>query len=264
MLNIFTNRHIQLTSRLTNGICSGCVAAAVARCVREIVIMELRAIANEFLTEAQNLFPIQDSSVSFAPNPDVAPVELAAAQLFDLHLVANSPAICSTLPADQDPVDCIVAAVNVQLQKQRDLSGMSTTINAASELVKKLGLGSINRYLYELGLPELAYNLQKPNLLEALRNSGAEYAFNFGILKNILQQDNRTNVNAACQAQLSGDQNFQTALSGFLSPYIANAPTLTLCKLLKDMSDPPVRITPAPLTSVLHQRMFISAGASAC
>jgi hypothetical protein len=199
------------------------------------MLIEFRAIAKEFIAEAKTLSLPNWNNASFMPNPNIAPVELVAARLFDFHIgVAVS---CSLSDPTVNPVTCIQAASTTALVGQRSLAA-DGTINATTNKVKAFGLGSINTYLSALGKAERSYASQNDNLLIDLHGSPAEYAFNFGILENILAQDSRSEAaNATCFANLdqfggTGDLLFDNVISGIVTA----GKTRTLCTLLQDMA----------------------------
>jgi hypothetical protein len=238
MRSIFARRYNQLYERI-NGVApcsSACNAAKLGRCARDLMLVEFQAVAREFFAEAKTLPLSNWNSDSFTPNPNVAPVELAAARLFDFHIgVAVS---CSLTDPTVNPNACIQAASSTALLTQRSLAA-DGTISATTNLVKAFGLGSINTYLSKLGKSELSYASQNDNLLIDIHGSPAEYAFNFGILESILAQDSRSeSANTTCfanmQGQFSGNGDLQFA--NVVNPIISAGKTRTLCTLLQDMA----------------------------
>jgi len=244
----------------SNAFCSQaplCDPGLLGRCVRELVIAEFRAVVKEFLAEAKLLFPSPQLFASV--NTSVAPVELAAAKLFDLHLAANtanpSCAALNTLNTDK-LLNCIDSAHNVGLPTQRDLSSLGTTITSYVNTVKSLGLGSLNAYLAKLNVPpRVPYSSQSDNVLQDLHGSAAEYAFNFGILETILAQDSRADsANATCVLAGQGLSAanmplFQSAVNSFLLA----VPAQTLCLVLQALNTGNYNaITPTNL----HPHMF--------
>jgi hypothetical protein len=185
MVNLFVRRHKQYVNLISTGqACTpnpaNCPTLGLDRCVRELVILEMRAVAKEFLNEARQL-SVLTNTYSFPQDPNIAPVELAAAKIFDLHLGSPTPAAqCSTASVyTSDPASCLGTGRTAGLQKQIDLSPSpaSALIESSSTLVKTLGLGSINAYLRLLGIPEISYASQKSNLLIDVANKAA-FAFN--------------------------------------------------------------------------------------
>jgi hypothetical protein len=256
MRSIFARRYndIQTKFRTLNAPCTAqpagsCNIPALARCVRELAIFEFRTIAKEFLLEAKVLFP---NAETFPPINSIAPVELAAARIFDLHLGAPNNAACSNFDSFASSISaaCISAAKNTSLSTQIDLSLISSITSTANQ-VKSLGLGSLNSYLVKLGLPPKSYSALKDHLLLDLRGSGAEYAFNFGIVENILNQDlrNETAV-AVCSFNYPSSNTNPSLVDAYnlaVSTFLADATSRTLCTLLKDMGVP---------TSSLQSNMF--------
>jgi len=290
MLAIFSRRHNDLMQRFRAATpCSDqtkCPPGALAQCVREIVILELRALASEFIKEAKNTqlwpaFPNWDPTIKFASDPGVVPIEAAAARLFDFHLVAPTPsaqAQCfSNTNVGVDPTTCITASAKVGLQTQTAISPPPTAVanllNSVSDNIKAFGLGSYNSYRRKVGLTEIVYALQNNSLLNDIHNSKLEYAFNFGFIEDILAQDLLGTVdsaNATCNALITGLStddytafNFGgvTSLTAFLVP----APSRTLCTLLKELAASGV-LTPGGNNGInnnLHTNMF-RASESAC
>jgi len=248
MLTIFMRRYNQLFDQFFSGQapCSlvSCNKPSLARCVRELAILEFRAITREFLDEAK-LLPLPNWNVnSFPANANVAPVELSAAKLFDLHLGApDIPACDSFTSVNSDPVNCIATAHNTPLVTQQDVTQLPAgTINTLTNQVKALGVGSLNAYLAQLGASPVPYSSLTDNFLIDLHGSAAEYAFNFGILEQIYAQDSRsTSANATCNANIpfapssTSSQQFQNALNSFFPV----AQTRTLCTLFQSMSPTP-------------------------
>jgi len=240
---------------------------------KEFVILELQAIAQEFLSVAQTL-PLSGfnppANPVFPANPSISVVELAAAQLFNLHLYSDSS--CTYQNANSDPSNCINHASTTGLFKQMNLQNQGALINSTSELVKILGLNLINSYLSAAQQPEWAnYASQNANLLYDLHGSQAEYAINFGILASILSQDQRTtqaNIVAVCKA----GQSFNDPTSQQYNPTDAQSFSLmltnaynnhatTLCALLEQM-DPrnTLGVSYGTLSVLphLHPNMFLA------
>jgi len=226
------------------------------RCVREIVILELRSIASEFLTEAKNLALPNWVPTSFGQNANIVPVEVAAADIFDYHLVNHNTTQCALTGTDtpNNVGLCIANATGTALPAQVDLSTISNAaINATSNLVKLMGLGLLNSYLHKLNLAELSYATLNDNLLVDLHGSQAEYAFNFGILSDILAQDSQTNsANATCHSQFSFTGANSVSFELWLNGYIPPASSRTLCTMLQNMSGTGGFTT----TTWLHTHMF--------
>jgi len=183
-------------------------------------------------------------------------VDLAAAKIFDFHLAADpiSPSCTDLNSPSNDPSDCINAAQAVELFIQRDLSTLpANTITTASDAIKTFGLGNLNSYLSKLGQPAQPYALLSDNLLMDIHGSAAEYAFNFGILENILDQDLRVDsANATCKENIIfQNQNENDQFANILNNLIPAAKTRTLCTLLEDMA--------SVLTiTTLHPNMFVA------
>jgi hypothetical protein len=267
IVNIFLQRHNQLVAQMMGAApCSSagkCSAAGVERCIREIVILELRAVAAEFLAEAKNLPGTNwNTAVSFPPVTN-APVELAAAHIFDFHFAEATPltSCCSFSTPSDDPSYCISTAQMTPLNVQIPLTGMTSSINAATEQVKTLGLGSINTYLHALNVTEMSYASQNANLLVDLHGSAAEYAINFGILQSILNSDSRAgagNATATCSANLQFSLPVDTAsFNAQVSSMVTGAQSRTLCTILQAMSNPAIYGQLAScVPASLHRRMF--------
>jgi len=263
--SIFHRRYNQIWDRLFNQApCSGsslnCGRDKVGRCVKELVILEYRSIAQEFIAEAK-LLPLPNT-LKFGPNQNVAPVELAAAKLFDFHFAADPIPDCQSLSTPNiDPTLCIQGAQSTKLKPQRNLQDTSQvpsgTITTATNVVKSLGLGNLNAYLSKLGQPEIhPYSALNDNLLIDLHGSAAEYAFNFGILEDILAQDGRSDsANSTCfeNIQFPGFPSQTILLSQFLGNFIPAAKTRTLCTLLQDMLGGTFGFD---ATTSLHAHMF--------
>jgi len=272
IVNIFLQRHNQLVSQMMNAApCSTpgkCSSTGVERCIREIVILELRAVAAEFLAEAKNLPGSNwNTAVSFPPVTN-APVELAAAHIFDFHFAEATPlSCCAFVTPSDDPSYCISMAQMNPLNVQIPLTGMTASINAASEQVKILGLGSLNSYLHALNLTEISYASQNANLLFDLHGSAAEYAFNFGILQSILAQDSRAgagNATATCNANLQFSLPADTAsFNAEVNSMATAAQTRSLCTILQAMSNSAIYGQLAScVPASLHPHMFRATEAS--
>jgi hypothetical protein len=229
----------------------------MARCVKELVTVEFRSVAKEFIEEAKllNLGSNWNTAVTFGSNANLVPAELAAAKIFDLHLAAPSLSDCASATLDDvngNPVNCIVAAQGTSLWTQRDLSSVST-LNALTNQVKSFGLGSLNAYLSKLALQQVPYSGLHDNLFLDLHGSSAEYAINFGILENILARDSRAdNATFTCTTNLQLGPN-QIGFENFMNVFLTAAKTRTLCTLLQDMSS---GLQPINVGASLHQRMF--------
>jgi len=256
MRSIFTRRYNQIFDLINNvAPCAGgfCSAANLGRCVKEIVILEYISITEEFLNVAKVLPLSGWNNLKFDANENVAPVDLAAAKIFDFHLAADPISPCTGLNSpSNDPSDCINTAQGVQLFTQRDLSTLpANTITTASDAIKTFGLGNLNSYLSKLGQAAKPYALLSDNLLMDIHGSAAEYAFNFGILENILGQDLRSDTaNMTCTTNINFvDQNLNDQFVGVMNTLIPAAKTRTLCTLLEDMA--------SVLTiTTLHPNMF--------
>jgi len=262
--SIFSKRHTQLATRLSNqAFCSPtkCPSAQIDRCIREIVILELRSIASEFLTEALNL-PLS-KKVAFPSNANVVPVELAAAHVFDYHWLASSSQ-CNSLTGSSDATalgSCITNALSTSLPTQMDLSSVSNlAINQTSQNIKMFGLGNLNSYLFALGSTEINYGTADDNILVNLHGSDAEYAINFGILADILSRDSVASVasaNATCHGNLvftgTDIPNWETFLNSVIPP----APSRTMCTMLQDMAQ-----SPAVFTSPTFLQKYMFRGGS--
>lgn len=206
-----------------------------------------------FLDEAKLLFPTFPTLKTFN-HSRVTPVELAAAQIFDLHWApATVPQDC--LDEDQNdfftsPVSCMAQLREAPLLTQRNLATLTpaqqNAITAAGELVKSLGLGSVNAYLAKLNEPLKPHPLSD-NLLLDLRGSAAEYAFNFGILERVFALDARTSsVNETClnvaHAPYAPTSPEAASLwRGVVEEFtVGFAAPRTLCKLMMEMNRPPL------------------------
>jgi len=243
-----------------------CPTLNMNRCIREIIIQEIRSIANEFLKEAQRLGLPNWSNTSFGPNANVVPVELSAAIVFDFHFVNANSTFCASLVGGDlgsAVVNCITNATVTSLPAQVDLSTISSTsVNTASNLIKTLGVGLLNSYLHKLGFSELTYSNLADNILQDLHGSQAEYAFNFGIISDILNQDSQINTaNATCHTAFpSFTGAASTAFESWITAYIPPASSRTMCTLLKDMSAGTSTGNAPPLSTsaFLHTNMFRS------
>jgi hypothetical protein len=260
MRTLWTQRYNQVYQNFYNQAwCSPsgsniCDRAAMGRCVRELVIVEFRSVVNEFLSEAKLLFPGQSSFTR--DDTFVAPVELTAAKLFDLHFAAPVQTACNNLNTYSTDVlsTCLNTAHTVALPVQRDLNqvGASTITSYINDL-KSYGVGSLNAYLAKLGVSQQNYSLLSDNILTDLRGSRAEYAINFGIFENILAQDSRAvSANATCYTNLQFPSNPQSVgqMLNSVGAFLTTASSQTLCTLLKDMG------TTAISTGQLHPHMF--------
>jgi len=268
ILNTFFTRHNQLVAQMMAAApCSSagkCSSAGVERCIREVVILELRAVAAEFLTEAKNLPGTNwNTAVSFPPVSN-APVELAAAHIFDFHFAEMAPSplasCCVFSTPSDDPSNCLSVAQSTPLNVQISLTGMTSSINAASEQVKSLGLGSVNTYLHALNLTEISYASQNANLLVDLHGSAAEYAINFGILQSILNQDSRAgpgNATATCSANLQFTAPADTAsFNAQVNSMVTSAQSRSMCTLLQAMSNSLYSPLGSCVPPTLHRHMF--------
>jgi len=225
----------------------------------ELCILEFRSIVREFLDEAKRIPFLSGHIKTFPTNATVAPVELGAAAIFDLHLGAavDIPACDGAFSGSSDPTACLTAAQSTQLFTQRNLGTSTATINTLSNQAKSLGLGNLNAYLALLGESPVDFSTlsNPPNFLQDLQGSAAEYAFNFGILEQIYAQDSRSDsANATCLANLQfvnnvNTQQFQNALNSFI-PLAKNR---TMCTLFQSMEALAGGIGAVPL----HPRMFI-------
>jgi len=213
-----------------------------------------------FLKEAQRLALPNWMNATFGPNANVVPVELAAADIFDFHLVNPSSTYCVSLTGTETPnalASCIANATVMALPAQVDLSTVNgALINSTSNLVKTLGVGLLNSYLHKLGVSEQNYTNLNDNFLVDLHGSQAEYAINFGILSDVLNQDSQTNVaNATCHTAFSFTGGSSAAFEAFLNLFIPPASTRTMCTMLQNMA---TGSSPTFLsgTSWLHTNMF--------
>ena len=253
MRSLFFRRYNQIFSRLNDvapcKITTRCNVPKLARCVKEIAILEFRAVAREFLEEAKSLFPTLSTFKKFPQDPSfVTPVEIAGAQIFDLHLKQSGGDVCSstTLLASGNPLACFNSLYNLPLRAQTDISSLSSaTVNEIGDLVKSLGLGSVNAYLAKLGAPLKAHPLSDHLLLDLHDSPAAEYAINFGILETILDQDSRSNMaNVTCREFFpyndpQGGASWNIALGEFL-PSAANRTLCSLISLMRSFSTNPV------------------------
>jgi len=243
---IFSLRYHQIYRRINAGAAcnSACNQGPLSRCAREILVEEFISIAKEFVTEAKTLFP---GAPKFSPNSNfVAPVELGAAKIFDLHYHAAVPlagTTCSFSSISGDELatsntgKCINASLSVPLMTQRDLDAMPVQdLDKIVNDVQALGIGSLNAYLPKLG--QASYLPPSDNLLLDLHGSTAEYAFNFGIFDTLLSQDSRQNTaSATCNANFPFTGTQATSFATTLGIFLPAASTRTLCSLLKEMSD---------------------------
>jgi hypothetical protein len=276
MRSLFTRRFNQIFSYFKKSApcveVGACADASIARCAREILLQEYRVIVREFLAEAKLLFSAQAQAVTFNRTTAVVPVELAAAQIFDLHW-APAATSCPT-PSDpgvvtNSPATCINTLLNVKLPTQRDWAIAPTPvlagINATAERIKAMGLGSINAYLHKLGLPLKSHPLSDHVLLD-LHDSDAEYAFNFGVLEDIFNRDSKVSfANDTCfqfppysiqLGQTAVDQ-WKSVVNSFLS-----MPERNLCSLYLHMQDANrYETTMALAVSAVRPNMFRSSGA---
>jgi hypothetical protein len=231
---------------------NGCSSLLLARCVREITILEYQAVAREFLSEAKKLYLGPTNNLAFATdNSFVTPVDLAGAKLLDLHYgPARTTTACSpptptttgvaVLQPSDNPALCLNDTKLIGLHSQRASATLAADVQAAMNRIKQLGLGSLNSYLSKLKpAPLKLYSALGDNLLNDIRGSDAEYAINFGILEAILAQDSKataTQVNNTCISLMGyTGTNLGTWVTS-LKPRITAAPTRTLCSLIKEMN----------------------------
>lgn len=264
MRTLFARRFLQIyTNTINSSPCTNpgaCDNPSIGRCVREIVISEYRSIAREFLKEAKALFP--NSLFSFNSSEGfIAPVELGAAKIFDLHFASPEVPDClnlNTTPNVDRPETCLQSLEDTGLWVQRNLSLLpATTINSLVNQTKILGLGSLNAYLKKLNQKQKDYALLSDNLLLDLHGSAAEYAINFGILEDILNRDQRNEtVTATClENNQFGNTLYTQLFNNFLATWVGPSSTRTLCGLIQSMSTPSFAF---PLSGVgYHPRMFL-------
>lgn len=266
MLVFLSRQNALLDEFLRNSPCSGfaCDRREVARCSRIITIIEYQSIAREFLAEAKAMNLSADwNSARFAKLDSVVPAEVGAARLFDLHLDSDPIAACSLAaisPYSRNSLEtCLTAAGPIRLKKQ--ISPDTATLNNAINLVNSLGIHNLNAYLEKLGT---LWNTLQPdgNILFDLHGSRAEYAFNFGILENILEQDAKANIEYArnaCFNVLTAPFNEKTTWMTAVNLTINNAVNTTLCKVLRTQSTTQsiyLYGLPSTYTSSLHPHMF--------
>jgi len=132
---------------------------------------------------------------------------------------------------------CFNTLRDVGLPTQRSwTASVINDINAAADRVKLLGLGSINTYLHKLGSPIKSHPVSG-SLLQDLHGSEAEFAFNFGILEDILNRDekaffaSKTCFEFPPWASATSEANWMSAVNSFINPPRAN----NLCELYLDM-----------------------------
>jgi len=213
----------------------GCAAGKAGRCARAITILEYQSVAREFLREAKAMnFSANWTNAKFDPTLNV-PVEVGAARLFDLHLNHDNVPRCNIPSYDRNNVTfCVQDALLVKLQKQ--IAPSSSAINDAVNFANALGINSLNAYLRKLGMgPE---DLDPTgNILFDLHGSRAEYAFNFGFLESILDQDLKTASSYTRQVCLTAnsplDVNSVQPWNDFLTYVIRQAVNTTLCKVIQ-------------------------------
>lgn len=267
MMLVFLSRHNALLDEfLRNSPCSGftCDRREVARCSRIITIIEYQSIAREFLAEAKAMNLSADwNNARFAKLDSVVPAEVGAARLFDLHLDSDPIAACSLAaisPFSRNSLEtCLTAAGPIRLKKQ--ISPDTATLNNAINLVNSLGIHNLNAYLEKLGT---LWNTLQPdgNILFDLHGSRAEYAFNFGILENILEQDAKANIEYArnaCFNVLTAPFNEKNTWIAAVNFTINNAVNTTLCKVLRTQSTTQSIYQyglPSTYAASLHPHMF--------